>query len=56
MVQRDLLIIKLNVAKEAKKVIAAYVTEYNGRQLDSGIGYVTPLSKLNGENAAYCKT
>ncbi len=42
----------LDTGEEAKKVIAAYVTEYNEQRLHSSIGYVTPLSKLNGGDVA----
>jgi putative transposase len=40
----------LGTLAEAKKVIAAYVLEYNEQRLHSSIGYVTPLAKLNGED------
>ena len=42
----------LNTPEEAKKVIAAYVLQYNEQRLHSSIGYVTPLAKLNGEDVA----
>ena len=42
----------LNTPEEAKKVIAAYVFQYNEQRLHSSIGYVTPLAKLNGEDVA----
>ena len=42
----------LNTPEEAKKVIAAYVFQYNEQRLHSSIGYVTPLTKLNGEDVA----
>ncbi|MCX7096355.1 MAG: IS3 family transposase [Methylococcales bacterium] len=42
----------LNTPEEAKKVITAYVFQYNEQRLHSSIGYVTPLAKLNGEDVA----
>ncbi|SJM92363.1 Integrase, catalytic region (fragment) [Crenothrix polyspora] len=42
----------LDTLAEAKKVIAAYVLAYNEQRLHSSIGYVTPLTKLNGEDIA----
>ena len=39
----------LNTPEEAKKVITAYVFQYNEQRLHSSIGYVTPLDTLNGE-------
>jgi transposase InsO family protein len=42
----------LNTPEEAKKVIAAYVFQYNEQRLHSSIGYVTPLDKLNGKDVA----
>ena len=42
----------LNTPEEAKKVIAAYVFQYNEQRLHSSIGYVMPLAKLNGKDVA----
>ena len=33
---------------EAKRLVAAYVSDYNDRRLHSTIGYVTPADKLTG--------
>lgn len=38
--------------EEARKVVGGYVGHYNTERLHSAIGYVTPLSKLEGRAAA----
>ena len=36
--------------EEAKKVVERFVEEYNTRRLHSGIGYVTPKARLEGQH------
>ncbi len=34
--------------EDARRIVARFVAEYNERRLHSGIGYVTPRTKLEG--------
>ena len=34
--------------EDARRIVADYIQEYNTERLHSGIGYITPHDKLNG--------
>lgn len=38
--------------EDAKKVVEDFITHYNTKRLHSGIGYVTPLDRLEGRHTA----
>ncbi len=38
--------------EEARRVVAEFVNDYNGRRLHSAIGFVTPADKLAGREKA----